>query len=167
MDGDRMPLFAGKLPSPPQHEWLELVKYWNAGGRTPVWFVADPLRTDIDMVDHPDPDRIPVAVAVPGARLSGVRPNEMDWYVIERPGWYLGEGWSLTPETAGVAAREPRPPGADGRLDRREVFGGHADDRRTEYRRAFRHGHAHDERIGRADRRLRTARARSCPSSTP
>ena len=35
--------------------------------------------------------------------MSGVRPNEMDWHVFDAPGWYLGEGWALTPETAGVA----------------------------------------------------------------
>ena len=31
--------------------------------------------------------------------MSGVRPNEMDWYRVERPDWYVGEGWALTPES--------------------------------------------------------------------
>jgi hypothetical protein len=53
--GGAMPALGPRLPSPPQHEWLELAKYWETGGRTPVWFVADPLRTDIELVDHPDP----------------------------------------------------------------------------------------------------------------
>jgi hypothetical protein len=35
----------------------------------------------------------------------------MDWHVIQEPGWYLGEGWSLTPETTGVAKDEGRGPG--------------------------------------------------------
>jgi hypothetical protein len=34
----------------------------------------------------------------------------MDWYVFDRPGWYLGEGWSLTPESAGVALADRRGP---------------------------------------------------------
>jgi hypothetical protein len=114
--GAGMPSFSRRLEAPPKHEWLELVKYWNAGGREPVWFVADPQRTDLALIDH-------------GARpfgahgtyrwpllhpelLGGVRPNEMDWYVFDAPGWYLGEGWSLTPETAGVAQEDHRGPGA-------------------------------------------------------
>ena len=27
---------ANRLPAPPKHEWLELVKYWKSGGRAPV-----------------------------------------------------------------------------------------------------------------------------------
>jgi len=105
--GENMPPFAQTLPSPPQHEWLEIVKYWNSGGRAPVWFVADPLRTDIDLMQHSDPTkyRWPIPYAV---LLSGVRPNEMDWYRIARPEWYVGEGWSLTPEAAGVAETDHR-----------------------------------------------------------
>jgi hypothetical protein len=101
MAGD-MPAFSERLPAPPKHEWLEFVKYWNAGGRAPVWFVADPLRSDLALVDHQQPRvyRWPLAFPV---LLGGVRPNEMDWYVFDSPGWYLGEGWALTPETAGVA----------------------------------------------------------------
>ena len=28
-----LPAFASRLPAPPKHEWMELVKYWNGGGR--------------------------------------------------------------------------------------------------------------------------------------
>jgi hypothetical protein len=35
----------------------------------------------------------------------------MDWHVFDSPGWYLGEGWALTPETAGVAEEDHRGPG--------------------------------------------------------
>ncbi len=38
----------------------------------------------------------------------------MDWYELVRPAWYLGEGWALTPEAAGVAARDSRGPGSGG-----------------------------------------------------
>jgi hypothetical protein len=43
--------------------------------------------------------------------LGGVRPNVTDWHRIEPPDWYVGEGWSLTPETAGVAKEDGRGPG--------------------------------------------------------
>ncbi len=110
--GDDAPRFSQRLPAPSQHEWLEMVKYWNAGGRDEVWLVADPARTDLALVDQ----------ALAGGRsyrwllpfhslVGGVRPDVMDWYRLRRPGWYLGEGWALTPETAGVAAQDGRGPG--------------------------------------------------------
>jgi len=58
--------------------------------------------------------------------LSGARPNEMDWYRVERPEWYLGEGWALTPEAAGVADADRRGPSRapiDGWISR-GAFGG-------------------------------------------
>ena len=110
--GDAMPPTAARLPAPPKHEWLELVKYWNSGGHNPVWFVADPLRSDLALVDHAAsphrtydwPSHVPVL-------LGGIRPSAMEWYVLDTPSWYLGEGWALTPETAGVAGEDRRGPG--------------------------------------------------------
>jgi hypothetical protein len=32
----------------------------------------------------------------------------MDWYRVEQPEWYVGEGWALTPEAAGVANADKR-----------------------------------------------------------
>ncbi len=100
-----------RLPAPPQHEWLELVKYWNGGGRNEVWFVADPGRTDLALIDR-------ASARIAGYRwplthhelLGGVRPDVMDWLRVRQPGWYLGEGWALTPETAGVALADGRGP---------------------------------------------------------
>jgi hypothetical protein len=107
--GDAFPTVAQTLPAPPQHEWLEAVKYWNGGGRGPVWFVVDPKRASIDLVQHGEPQRFRWPLPYP-VLLSGVRPNEMDWYRVERPEWYVGEGWALTPESAGVAAADSRDP---------------------------------------------------------
>jgi hypothetical protein len=109
--GSDMPAFLRRLPAPPRYEWLELVKYWNQGGRDPVWFVADPKRSDLALIDQRSgrhrsyvwPLGYPVL-------LGGARPGEMDWFVVNPPGWYLGEGWSLTPETAGVATGDRRDP---------------------------------------------------------
>jgi hypothetical protein len=131
--GPDLPAFAQRLPAPPRHEWLEMVKYWNGGGRDPVWFVADPKRSDLALIDRPPgrhqsyswPLRYPVL-------LGGTRPGELDWYVINPPEWYLGEGWALTPETGGVATldhHEPSVTPIEGWLRRRNdsitlMFGG-------------------------------------------
>jgi hypothetical protein len=110
--GDRMPRFSRRLTAPPKHEWLELVKYWNGGGRDEVWFVADPLRSDLALIDHAADRtgkyRWPFQHHL---LIGGVRPDVMDWYRLRDPAWYLGEGWSLTPETAGVAREDGRGPG--------------------------------------------------------
>jgi hypothetical protein len=109
--GDQMPTLAAHLPATPKHEWLEVVKYWNAGGRGPVWFVAEPLRSDLALIRS---QRRPTLYRWPfefKKLVGGARPDELDWYVIEAPDWYLGEGWALTPETAGVAAEDHRGPG--------------------------------------------------------
>src|SRR4029077_10957642 len=110
--GADMPAFSRRLGAPAKHEWLELGKYWDADGRAPVWVVGDPPRTHLALLDHPADRRgdyrWPLAHPV---LIGGVRPNEMDWYVFDSPGWYLGEGWALTPETAGVAEEDHRGPG--------------------------------------------------------
>lgn len=109
--GNRLPQFAQRLPTPPKHEWLEVVKYWNGGGREPVWFIADPLRSDLALFKY---QRRPAFYRWPFAAtrlIGGARPNEMDWHVMESPDWYLGEGWSITPETAGTAREDRKGPG--------------------------------------------------------
>ena len=85
--GAAMPAIARTLPAPPQHEWLEVVDYWNRGGRAPVWFVVDPMRTTIDLVQHGRPAEYRWPLPYP-VLVSGARPNEMDWYRVEPPEWY-------------------------------------------------------------------------------
>jgi hypothetical protein len=110
--GDRMVRVSQRLAAPPKHEWLEMVRYWNSGGRGEVWFVADPLRTDLALVDHPSGRYGAYRWLLPyHALIGGIRPDVMDWYRIREPGWYLGQGWALTPETAGVAKEDGRGPG--------------------------------------------------------
>jgi hypothetical protein len=98
------------LLSPPKREWMEVVNYWNRGGREPVWWIADPLRNDLALIDHGHargryrwPLQYPLLV-------GGARPNVMDWYVLDRPSWYLGRGWAVTPEAAGVSAEDRQAP---------------------------------------------------------
>lgn len=85
------------------YEWLGLVDYWRSGGSRPVWFFADPRRTDLALIDPHS--RRPVAyrwTLASRLELNGTRPMGVDWYTFDRPGWFVGEGWSLTPETGGV-----------------------------------------------------------------
>jgi hypothetical protein len=104
------------LPAPRGHEWLELVKYWREGGRNEVYFVAEPRRTDLALID-PRSRRFAGHFGWPFAHaetfVGGARPWEMDWWVLDGPpAWFLGEGWAVTPETAGVANQDRRGPAA-------------------------------------------------------
>jgi hypothetical protein len=100
--GADAPAFERQLAAPPQHEWREAVKYWNGGGRAPVWFVVDPRRAAIDLIQHdaarPYEWNQPYPVL-----MAGTRPYDLAWYQVDRPEWYVGDGWSLTPEAAGVS----------------------------------------------------------------
>jgi hypothetical protein len=85
---------------------LELVNYWASGGTAPVWFLADPKRTDLELIDAVH--RLDVVryrwAAHDRPELSGTRPMNADWYRLLPPRWFVGEGWSLTPETGGVVS---------------------------------------------------------------
>jgi hypothetical protein len=95
------------MPIAPRHhlEWLGLVDYWRSGGRAPVWFLADPRRTDLALVDPVSRTDVTRYYWRVGDRpeFSGTRPTGVDWYRIPAPGWFAGEGWSLTPEAGGEA----------------------------------------------------------------
>jgi hypothetical protein len=108
------PFWARTLPATASHESIEVVKFWREGRDEPVWFLADPLRTDLALID-PAARRHLVRYRWPCLRtetyVGGARPWEMDWYDIRSPGWFAGEGWALTPETAGTAARDRKGPG--------------------------------------------------------
>lgn len=93
------------LVAPPGREIARVTDSWLGSGTQPIWFLADPRRTDLQLLD-------PVSLTLRGAYrwnfrtealLGGVRPSDTDWYAIERPGWFLGDGWAITPETAGRA----------------------------------------------------------------
>jgi hypothetical protein len=98
------------LPAPPKHEWLELVKRWRAGEQGPVWYFTEPRRTDLALID-PRAQTLRGEYAWPFSSrvyLGGIRPDGLRWMVINEPGWFAGDGWDLTPETAGVARLDGR-----------------------------------------------------------
>lgn len=100
------------LPSPPRLEWQELVKYWKSGRTEPLWFLADPMRSDLALIDPASQQdstefRWPL-VARPA--FGGMRPSAVRWYRLPAPGWFAEEGWSLTPETSGISGLRGRAP---------------------------------------------------------
>jgi hypothetical protein len=95
------------LESPRDYEWLEATRAWRDGDDAETWFLADPRRTDLALIDaeyrRMREYRWPFA---PRVYEGGARPDELDWHIYTRPGWFLGRGWALTPEVAGIAERD-------------------------------------------------------------
>jgi hypothetical protein len=108
----RARLYAGEvpgtlLPTPRDFEWLETTRAWREGHDGETWFLADPRRTDLALIDKEHTRTRQYRWPFDGAvYVGGARPDEIDWHVIDRPGWFLEHGWALTPEIAGVADRE-------------------------------------------------------------
>jgi Protein of unknown function (DUF2723) len=108
----RARLYSGDVPgkllaAPRDYEWLEITRAWREGHDGEMWFLADPRRTDLSLIDREHARtrqyRWPLNAPV---YVGGARPNEIDWHVFGEPGWFLEQGWALTPETAGIAARD-------------------------------------------------------------
>jgi hypothetical protein len=80
------------------------VNYWRSGGADPIWFFADARRTDLALIDpHSRSDVVRYRWSVEQrGELGGTRPLGVDWYRLGVPGWFAGQGWSLTPEIGGL-----------------------------------------------------------------
>jgi hypothetical protein len=108
----RARLFTGDLPgrllaAPRDYEWLELTRAWREGYDGEVWFVADPRRTDLALIDQEHARTREYRWPFKGAvYVGGARPDELDWHVLSNPGWFLEQGWALTPEIAGITERD-------------------------------------------------------------
>jgi hypothetical protein len=101
-----------RLASPPRREWLELNRYWREGHSQPLWFLADPRRSDLALVDpRSRSSRMDFSWQFHSlSELGGMRPAAVSWYRMPPPGWFAEEGWALTPETAGIARLMGRGP---------------------------------------------------------
>jgi hypothetical protein len=101
-----------QLAAPPRLEWLELAKYWKSGAADPIWFLADPMRSDLALIDPASRRDVTEftwpLVARPA--FGGMRPSAVRWYRIPQPGWFAEEGWSLSAETSGIAGLMGRGP---------------------------------------------------------
>lgn len=104
------------LAAPVRYEWLEMARYWLEGGREPVSFLADVRRTDLALIDPASRTLIRTYRWPKNIEplLGGIQPLGVSWYQISAPGWFLMEGWSLTPETNGTARRDGHAPGTTG-----------------------------------------------------
>lgn len=92
------------LASPRSDEWQTALPAWERDAT--VWWLVDPRRGDRVAVD-PRSMRLRERVAWPmpaSAVLGGMRPHAYHWYDVSRPQWVLRDGWSLTPELAGLTA---------------------------------------------------------------
>jgi hypothetical protein len=99
------------LPSPRDYEWLEVTRQWREGYDGHTWFLADPRRTDLTLIDREHMRLRQYRWPFDGAVfVGGARPNEIDWHVMTRPGWFLEQGWALTPEIAGITERDGHGP---------------------------------------------------------
>ncbi len=104
--------------APTGHEWLEMARYWREGGTGRTWLLADARRTDLALIDpasrHAN-GRYEWSTPFAAGVLGGTRPGGLDWVVIDGPpGWFLGGGWALSPEIAGVSDADGRGPSRGG-----------------------------------------------------
>ena len=99
------------LPSPVMRESTALAAYWHEGGNAPVWYLSDPARGDLELVD-PLSRRVHAQYKwlFPRERfISGVRPDILDVVAIDSPpGWFAETGWHLTPETLNISEQQGR-----------------------------------------------------------
>ena len=99
------------LPSPVMRESTALAAYWRGGGTTPVWYLSDPARGDLELID-PLSQRVHAHYgwAFPrDAFMNGVRPDILDLMSIDSPpAWFAETGWHLTPETLNISEQQGR-----------------------------------------------------------
>jgi hypothetical protein len=102
------------LPSPVMSESRELASYWLGGGTAPVFYLADPARQDLALID-PLSIRLHAHYTWKFPResfMSGVRPDAVDLVRIDSPpAWFAETGWHLTPETLNISERQHRSEG--------------------------------------------------------
>jgi hypothetical protein len=95
------------LAAPRDYEWLEMTRAWRTSDVPQSSFIADPRRTDLALIDPVSRRSVTYRWPFAGATyVGGARPNELDLVTITRPGWFLDQGWSITPEVAGITERD-------------------------------------------------------------
>lgn len=96
------------LAAPHGREWLQLVQAWRSEPGLSLAFAADARRTDLALFDPRARELMRTYRwgFVDPPFVGGARPGNSDLYWISRPGWMLERGWALTPEVAGITARD-------------------------------------------------------------
>jgi hypothetical protein len=93
---------------PHGREWLGLIDHWRTQPDAPLFFVADPRRTDLALFDpHARELLASERWSFPEIPfVAGTRPGAADIYRMRPPGWMLDRGWAVTAEVGGVTARD-------------------------------------------------------------
>jgi hypothetical protein len=95
------------LAAPRDYEWLQLTRAWRERDLPAAWFIADPRRTDLALVDPASQQRIQYRWPFRARTyVGGARPDDLDLVKFVAPGWFLEHGWALTPEVAGISERD-------------------------------------------------------------
>lgn len=102
----------GPQVHPGKREWLGVVTHFENGGTQPVWFLSDVNRTDLSLFDPRSRTLEGSFEEPPSVRayIMGTRLDSLRWWTIDPPGWMLGTGWSLTPESRGVTTEDATGP---------------------------------------------------------
>jgi hypothetical protein len=105
--------------SPPElYEWRSTIEHWTRGGTAPIWFVANPRRTDLLLIDRRSEHLLGSFTLKTQATwiLNGLRPKAFNWWELRSPAWIALKGFALTPEIGGLAARDRQGPAFDGAM---------------------------------------------------
>jgi hypothetical protein len=102
----------GPQPFPGDREWLTITSHWQSGQTQPVWLLADLARSDTRVFDPRATVQVGRYRWPESARrlIGGSRLTSLALWRLSRPGWMLGEGWSVTPEVAGMTFEDARNP---------------------------------------------------------
>jgi hypothetical protein len=95
----------------PGIEWRGLNRYWTYGGDQPVWFLNDPSRSTLRLVD-PESQSVIASWRWPEAvsrLLQGARPMQVRLVRINPPEWFAESGAFLMEQTPG-SERSPAGP---------------------------------------------------------
>lgn len=101
---------------PEHYEWQSMVGHWRRGATAPVWFVADPRRTNLSLIDRRSRRMLGSFGLDARAEwvLNGLRPKAVTWWEFRAPAWIAVKGFALTPEVGGLAARDGHGPALGG-----------------------------------------------------
>jgi hypothetical protein len=111
-DWYRSTLHLGPQPFPGDREWLLVADHFRRGNTTPFWFLADPHRTDLTLIDR----RAQIVRGTYGRPeglqrlVGGDLLERVTWVEFTPPAWMLARGWALTPEVAGATSQDGRQP---------------------------------------------------------
>lgn len=90
------------IKAEPHQEWRALNRYWVSGGTRPVWFLRDPDRSTLRLVDAKARTLVASWQWSDGLRglLQGARPTHVELVRIDPPRWFAEGGAFLSGEAA-------------------------------------------------------------------